>query len=193
MEAFDVLSSYLQNHFQFNDDELDDLAKNFEQKTVRKNEILLNAGDICNDLYFVANGLLRTFHTNSNGTDFTRLIVEEQQFCTILLSFQEKIASPANIQALENGCILKISRQNFLKFLEKSEKAKQIYTKILEDFQNFQIRRIEFLTQYSPQEKTEIFLKENPSLTERLTDKVIASYLQITPETYSRCKKILKS
>ncbi|MBP6575838.1 MAG: hypothetical protein KA796_02505 [Chryseobacterium sp.] len=52
---------------------------------------------------------------------------------------------------------------------------------------------MEFLTQYSPQEKTEIFIKENPELESRITDKIIASYLQITPETYSRCKKKLES
>ena len=162
-------------------------------QTFKKNEFLLNAGEVCRYLYFIEKGLLRTFHLNANGSEFTRLIVPEQQFCTVLLSFQEGIPSPAFIQALENGTLMKISHAAFKTITEKSEAARFVYTKILEDFQNFQIKRIEFLTQWTPQEKTKHFLQENPKLATRLTSKVIASYLQITPETYSRCRKNLLS
>ena len=85
------------------------ISKYFEIKEYQKNEIILNAGEICNYLYFIDKGLLRTFHVNANGSEFTRLIVSENKFCTILLSFQERIASPATIQALEKalpGCII---------------------------------------------------------------------------------------
>jgi CRP-like cAMP-binding protein len=82
-------------------------------KNVEKNEILLNAGEVCNHLYFVVNGILRTFHLNANGTEFTRLIRKENQFCTVLLSFLEKKSSVATIQALEKGTLLMISSQDF--------------------------------------------------------------------------------
>lgn len=169
------------------------VAKNFAVKQVEKNEILLNAGEVCNHLYFVVSGILRTFHLNTNGTEFTRLIRKENQFCTVLLSFLEKKSSVATIQALEKGTLLAINSQDFRTLTQESEFAKNIYTKILEDFENFHLKRLEFLTSYSPKEKTEIFLKEYQDLEPRLTDKVIASYLQITPETYCRCKKSLES
>ena len=169
------------------------ISKYFEIKEYQKNEIILNAGEICNYLYFIDKGLLRTFHVNANGSEFTRLIVSENKFCTILLSFQERIASPATIQALENTIVFAISKENFEKITSISANAQSLYVKILEEFQNFQIKRIEFLTSFTPKEKTEIFLKENSELETRLTDKVIASYLQITPETYCRCKKNLES
>lgn len=193
MEDFDVLIEYLRKHFAF-DAEDEKLAKLFfEPIEVKKNEIILEAGKTCNYLYFIDKGLLRTFHTNSNGTEFTRLIASENDFCTILISFQGGTSSPAAIQALENGKILRISYENFRKFITASENANKIYIKILEDFQNFQIQRIEFLTSYNPQEKVVYFLKENAAIEPRLADKIIASYLQITPETYSRCKKKLSS
>ena len=173
----------------FTVDEIQWLEQHATVQQVQKNELLLHAGEICHQLYFVKTGVLRTFHINANGSEFTRLIVSENKFCTILISFQEKVASPASIQALENGTIYRISNTHFREFIEFSATGKKMYTAILEQFQNFQIKRIEFLTQYSPQEKTEIFLKENPALEKRIADKVIASYLQITPETYSRCKK----
>ena len=120
-------------------------------------------------------------------------MVPEGKFCTILISFQEKISSPATIQALENGLLFSISLDNFQEFISRSTNAKNVYTKILEDYQNFQISRLEFLTMLTPQEKVEQFLAENLELEKRISDRVISTYLQITPETYSRCKKKITS
>ena len=105
----------------------------------------------------------------------------------------EKKSSVATIQALEKGVLLAISSEDFRTLTKESEIAQKMYTKTLEDFENFHLKRLEFLTSYSPKEKTEIFLKEYHELEPRLADKVIASYLQITPETYCRCKKSLES
>lgn len=193
MKNFLPLIQYLKSNFSINDEEELWIEKYFEKENFKKNEIILNAGEICQKLYFVEKGMIRTFHTNQNGTEFTRLIVKESEFCTILLSFTEKVESPANIQALEDTAVFSIKYSHFKDFISKSENARTIYTHILENFQNFQIQRIEFLTQFPPLEKTEIFLKENPNLAERLTSRIISTYLQITPETYSRCKKKLQS
>lgn len=193
MTQHDILIKFAKDFTEISKDEEDNIKELFVVKQVEKNEILVNAGEVCNHLYFVINGILRTFHLNANGSEFTRLIRKENQFCTVLLSFLEKKTSVATIQALENGTVLSITVENFRKLTTESEVAKKIYTKILEDFENFHLKRLEFLTSYSPKEKTKIFLEEYHELEPRLTDKVIASYLQITPETYCRCKKSLES
>lgn len=193
MQDFQSLIDFTKIKFGFTPEEEKLIGQYFRQENFRKNETILNAGEVCNKIYFIKKGTLRTFHLNQNGTEFTRLIAQENEFCTILISFQEKIPSSASIQALEETEVLSIQSGDFRDFIKISENAKKMYTKILEDFQNFQIKRIEFLTSFSPQEKVNLFLKENPLLEPRLTDKVIASYLQITPETFSRCKKKLQS
>ena len=186
-------AAFLRENFDLTQEEENLTQKYFEKQDIKKNEILLNIGEKCNKLYFVAKGLLRTFHLNKNGSEFTRLMVPEGKFCTILISFQEKISSPATIQALENGLLFSISLDNFQEFISRSTNAKNVYTKILEDYQNFQISRLEFLTTLTPQEKFEQFLAENLELEKRISDRVISTYLQITPETYSRCKKKITS
>lgn len=192
MKEQEILIEFAKKHFEISTEDQEKIKKYFKVKNVEKNEILLNAGEVCNHMYFVVQGILRTFHLNGNGTEFTRLIRKENQFCTVLLSFLEKKSSVATIQALEKGVLLAISSDDFRTLTKESEVAQKIYTKTLEDFENFHLKRLEFLTSYSPKEKTEIFLKEYQELEPRLTDKVIASYLQITPETYCRCKKSLE-
>ena len=193
MKEQEILIEFAKKHIEISTEDEEKIKKYFKVRNVEKNEILLNAGEVCNHLYFVVQGILRTFHLNANGTEFTRLIRKENQFCTVLLSFLEKKSSVATIQALEKGVLLAISSEDFRTLTKESEIAQRIYTKTLEDFENFHLKRLEFLTSYSPKEKTEIFLKEYHELEPRLTDKVIASYLQITPETYCRCKKSLES
>ena len=193
MKEQEILIEFAKKHIEISTEDEEKIKKYFKVRNVEKNEILLNAGEVCNHLYFVVQGILRTFHLNANGTEFTRLIRKENQFCTVLLSFLEKKSSVATIQALEKGVLLVISSEDFRTLTKESEIAQRIYTKTLEDFENFHLKRLEFLTSYSPKEKTEIFLKEYHELEPRLTDKVIASYLQITPETYCRCKKSLES
>ena len=193
MKEQEILIEFAKKHIEISTEDEEKIKKYFKVRNVEKNEILLNAGEVCNHLYFVVQGILRTFHLNANGTEFTRLIRKENQFCTVLLSFLEKKSSVATIQALEKGVLLAISSEDFRTLTKESEIAEKMYTKTLEDFENFHLKRLEFLTSYSPKEKTEIFLKEYHELEPRLTDKVIASYLQITPETYCRCKKSLES
>ena len=193
MKEQEILIEFAKKHIEISTEDEEKIKKYFKVRNVEKNEILLNAGEVCNHLYFVVQGILRTFHLNANGTEFTRLIRKENQFCTVLLSFLEKKSSIATIQALEKGVLLAISSEDFRTLTKESEIAQKMYTKTLEDFENFHLKRLEFLTSYSPKEKTEIFLKEYHELEPRLTDKVIASYLQITPETYCRCKKSLES
>lgn len=193
MKEQEILIEFAKKHIEISTEDEEKIKKYFKVRNVEKNEFLLNAGEVCNHLYFVVQGILRTFHLNANGTEFTRLIRKENQFCTVLLSFLEKKSSVATIQALEKGVLLAISSEDFRTLTKESEIAQKIYTKTLEDFENFHLKRLEFLTSYSPKEKTEIFLKEYHELEPRLTDKVIASYLQITPETYCRCKKSLES
>lgn len=193
MQYFQPLIQFTASNFNFTKEDEILVGKYFQTENFKKNEVILSAGEICQKLYFIKKGLIRTFHIGRNGTEFTRLIVQENDFCTILLSLVEKVASPANIQALENTEVFAINKLDFQEFISQSESAKKMYTKILEDFQNFQISRLEFLTTLSPQEKVAQFLTENSDLDKRISDKIISTYLQITPETYSRCKKKITS
>ena len=184
---FDVLIDAVTKITELTEVEVLQIRSCFTERTVKKKEIFLQAGQVCRKIFFVARGLVRTFHLNPNGSEFTRLFVQEGQFCTGLISFNEHLASPASFQALEDSTLLEINESDFRMLVTKFPKLQSVYLKILEDYQNFQIRRIELLTQCNPKEKVAAFHTDSPELKARLSHKMIASYLQISPETYSRC------
>lgn len=186
-DAFTVLLDAVTKIAPLKEEEIQQIRNCCTERRVKKKEIFLEAGQVCHHVYFVAQGLARTFHLNPNGSEFTRLFVQEGQFCTVLISFNEHLASPASLQAVEDSLLLEIHENDFRMLVRKFPSLQSIYLKILEDYQNFQIRRIELLTQCNPKEKIAAFHKESPELRARLSHKMISSYLQISPETYSRC------
>lgn len=183
------LISFLEKRGFLSEDEKKQIENIFQERKISKNELLLRAGEVCNEVYFVNKGFLRCFNFTENGNEFTRLLIPENSFGSNLQSFNNRIPSLENIQALEDSEILAIKHKDFVEFNEAHQNGMSIYRKILEEFQTFHIKRFEFLTNYDSKQRVEKFLKENPELAKRVMDKVIASYLNMSPETYSRFKK----
>ena len=65
---------------------------------------------------------------------------------------------------------------------------KIFYQKILEMAYSFQNRKIEQIVTLTAKQRYDNILKENPILIQRLSNKMLASYLDIREETLSRLK-----
>lgn len=185
--AFDFMLRTIRPVVSLEEAEIQEIRTCLRQRRVRKKEIFLHAGQHCHTIFFVARGLVRTYHLHPSGTEFTRLILQEGQFCTILLSFNEHLPSSASIQALEDTVLLEVSAEDFRYLLRRIPQLQNLYLKLLEDYQTYHIQRMEPLTQCNSAERVRRFHNEYPQLTARLSKRTAASYLQLSPETYSRC------
>ncbi len=67
-------------------------------------------------------------------------------------------------------------------------KWKIFYQRILEMAYSFQNKKIEGLVTLSAKQRYELLLKETPILVQKLSNKILASYLDIAQETLSRLK-----
>jgi CRP-like cAMP-binding protein len=172
-----------------NNNDIENIKKYVCILDVNKNEILINSGKICDKLFFIHKGLLRAYHTNEKGLEVTRLICKENEFCTNLSSFKNLSISNETIQAIENSKILLITQKDFYNLINISSNLYKIYVDILEEFQSFNHYRLEFVTSYQPTEKLIIFKAKYPDIFKRINNKILASYLCLTPETCSRIKK----
>lgn len=68
---------------------LDLVLQHFEERKVKRNEILLREGEVCRYVYFVAEGCLQVF-VNEDGNESTRDIVVEDNWCSELMSFGQQ-------------------------------------------------------------------------------------------------------
>lgn len=107
---------------------------------------------------------------------------------TALTSFISKNPSFEFIEALDNTELLAINYSDFYRFNKEMDSWKNFYQRILEMAYSFQNRKIEQLTTLTAKQRYDNVLKENTVLIQRISNRILASYLDIREETLSRLK-----
>jgi CRP-like cAMP-binding protein len=182
------LKSVLKSLANFDDQELDRIVDCFRPRSVKKNSILLQEGNTCKQFYYVYKGCIRIFFIDRNGQEKTRYIMLDHYIGTALTSFISQTPSIEFIEALDNTELLSISHHHFYRLNKEIANWGIFYQKILEMAYSFQNRKIEQLVTLTAKQRYEMVLNQNPILIQRLSNKVLASYLDIREETLSRLK-----
>jgi CRP-like cAMP-binding protein len=182
------LKRYLNRNIAISVDKLDEITSHFKPLTVKKSTILLSQGETCNKLYFVNTGCIRTYYITGQGNEKTRFIALEGMVATALSSFISQQPSFEFVDVLENSSLLYISHANFYKLVREVPEWEQFYLKLLEHAYLYQNKKIEKLVTLSAGDRYNILMKERPIYVQRLSNKILASYLDITQETLSRLK-----
>lgn len=172
----------------FPEEDMERIVACFKPKQVQQGAYLLKNGDTCKEFYFVLEGCIRTYFIDEKGNEKTRYMMPANHIGTALSSFISARPSFELIDALCYTELLAISSQDFYKLNEELMSWKSFYQKILEMAYSFQTRRIESLVTLTAQQRFEQAMQENPSLFRLVSNKTMASYLDMTPETLSRLK-----
>lgn len=184
----DSLKRVLHSLGNFADEQMEEIVACFKPKTVKRNEILLAEGDICKSFYYVHNGCIRTYFINTEGHEKTRYVMPDYHIGTALASFISQKPSFEFIDALEDTEMLVITHYDFYRLNTEMVQWKDFYQKILEMAYSFQNKKIESRITLSAKQRYEQLLQENPLLVQRLSNKILASYIDVTQETLSRLK-----
>jgi CRP-like cAMP-binding protein len=172
----------------FDDQELDQIVGLFKPKSVKKNDILLRERSVCREFYYVHKGCIRTFFIDKNGHEKTRYVMLDYHIGTALTSFIYQKPSVEFIEVLEDTELLTMSYTDFYRLNEVMDNWKIFYQRILEMAYSFQNRKIEQLVTLTAKQRYDHVLQENPALLQRLSNRVLASFLDIREETLSRIK-----
>ena len=169
--------------------EVSNILSVLEEKTFRRKEFVLTAGDVCRYQTYVVSGCLRIFYANQSGEEYNVKFAIENWWAFDLESFA--IQSPAfySIQALEDSQCFQISKSNH-DWLCEHVPATEKFTRMI--YQNSYIMLQHRLTQnlyQTGEDKYEAFVSKYPGLELRISQKEIASYLGITPEFLSMLRR----
>jgi CRP-like cAMP-binding protein len=183
-----LLKKYLHHNIPVDDKKLSEIVKCFKPITVKRNAILLSHGDTCNKLYFVNKGCIRTYYITEQGHEKTRFIAFEGMVATSLSGFISRRPSFEFVDTLEDCELLYITHTDFYKLAAEVPEWQSFYLKLLEFAYIYQNKKIEELVTLSAGERYAILMKEHPEYIRRLSNKILASYLDVTQETLSRLK-----
>jgi CRP-like cAMP-binding protein len=150
---------------------------------------LFEGGKTCNLLFFICKGILKIHSFNERGMDVTHYFYRENQFCTILDSFNEGRFTEVKIQAACDAEVLQISKLNLYALYERLPFMKDIIDMAI---QQGLLEKVRLRNSYLGQEAADqykTFVAQRPDIALRVSVKDIASFLGITPQSLSRIRK----
>jgi CRP-like cAMP-binding protein len=170
-------------------EQLDAFLKLWEFKKYKKNEFILQGGEVPKFSIFVSKGCLRQYIVSESGEESIVYFAEERHFIGDLPALRNKTISNYNFQAIEACELLTISADNWSKasvgfpwWTEAHLMGYQKWAVLLQQ----QMAERHTLT---GEERYLNLLKAKPKLFQRVPQHFIASYLGISPETLSRIRK----
>jgi CRP-like cAMP-binding protein len=184
----EVLEEHIRKRLGTNVEHLDKVLSRFKPLTVKRNEQLLQAGEVCNYVYFVAKGCLQVYVYDQEFNETTREIVIEDNWCSELMSFGSGQPAVENIRTVEPCELLAIDRKGFQEMVQTVPQFDKVYKQILEASYANSVYRINTFVSLSALDRIKWLMTHRPTLMSRVSSKLIASYLGINKDVFSRLK-----
>lgn len=187
---YEQIRSSLAHFVNLTDEEFNLVTSKLVPRTLRKKEMLLSAGQVCHNAFFINQGCLRYFYL-VDGEEKTGQFFFEGDWYTDFVSFISGTPSDESIQALEECSLLVLSRRDLLDLFDQIPTFER-FGRLTAEQAVFCIKaRNASLINQSPEQRYLRLLKNRPKVVARLPQHYIASFLNIKPESLSRIRKRL--
>jgi len=185
---YSILEKFIRSKNDISLKKIETIKSFFKPITTKRNEILLQYDEICKYYYFINKGCIRLFTITKDGTDSSRYFAFEGNFATALPSFIDQKPAREYLQTIEKSELLYISRSDFYHLVETIPEFGKIYTEILELGFIIAQKRIYGFQGFDAVDKVKWLIEYQPQLLLRVSNKMVASYLGMSPSTLSRIK-----
>jgi CRP-like cAMP-binding protein len=153
-------------------------------RTMAKNEILLQQGAVCKSMFYNITGAFYQYNVKDEIEENIIDLHTDKEWFFNHSSFASQKPSGSFIKAYAQSSILELSVESLHWLIAKSQVFLQM-GKLLDQATS----RVYFFDNcLTPAEKYQYILDNRPQLIQQFPQKMLASYLKITPETLSRVR-----
>ncbi|HQD13083.1 MAG: Crp/Fnr family transcriptional regulator [Chitinophagales bacterium] len=184
------LKKFFSDYVQLPDAELEDIVSKFKKKKVKKNELLLVAGEVCKDLIFVQSGCLRLYYLQED-VEVSVWFALRHSSAIEIYSFISETPTNNYLQAIEESEILYLPKSALNKLYETHPKMQEMMRKFWEDVILHLLERFTALQRDSAEQRY-LDLLNKPELLQTIPQKYLASFIGVTPTSLSRIKKNIR-
>ena len=158
-------------------------------RTVKKGEFLLRAGEPTSHIYYVRKGCLRSYIIDDKGREHVYQFAPEDWLISDEQALMEGAPATLFIDAIEDTEVVELKRPagSWTNDLDP-DTANDLITRLERKINAFR-NRILLLLSATAEERYANFLEIYPGLAQRVPQKMIASYIGVTPESLSRVRK----
>lgn len=184
----DLAKRFLLKFKRFTPEDVSLILENTSVESFKKGEIVLEEGVVSNKCYLVIRGSLRQFKL-IDGVEKTSAFFFEEDPVISYSGYLRNEPSEYAVQCLEDCMLISGTKEQEFKMRQTNPLLEYLAHHIMvNDFKKAE-NYISLLNNFSPEERYQLLLKNNPELFNRVALVYIASYLGITPESLSRIRK----
>ena len=166
------------------------LINSVEPEIITKGKIMLHEGEVCKNLWSLANGLLRSFH-NIGDKETTSRIMFTNHIIISPGSFFKQTPATEFIGALTESIVVTLSYARLQDIYEKFPEFNYHTRLITEDYFYKQEQRLYMLRRHNAADKYTFFMENYRDYLKDIPQKFIASFLNMAHETFSRTRNKL--
>jgi len=156
-------------------------------RNFKKGELLVREGEICDKLFFIEQGTVRSFYYKE-VKDVTISFSLAGEFITSMSGFITQKPTYENIETLEDSVLFEFSKEKLNELFDKSTTWVHIYRQILEEYYVKLEEQLIFSKFKTAKARYIELMREKPRLINTASIGQIASYLGINIETLSRIR-----
>ncbi len=171
------------------EEDFKDFLSHFVERRIRKKQYLLQDGEICKHMAFIAKGAMRKYFLDEKGIERIVDLYIENWWAGDRESFVTSKPSVYNIDAWEDCEIFLISRENILKLCKECPAFNEFILRLDENNSIATQKRITSSISFTSEKRYADFVERHPHFLQRFPQHIIASYLGITKDTLSRVRK----
>jgi len=182
---------FIQQYIKVSEQDFNQFIPYFEVRTFSKREEVLRYGQTDDYLNLVVKGLLRKYVLVGKNEKTLQLAIEGKVIQSEV-SFHTRVPSNVIIEALEPSILVSMRYDNVQHVLDNIPVAEQIGRQMMTYL--FIKKDAKYFAQLNntTRQRFLYYLKNHPQMMQRVPQKILASYLEIKPETFSRLKHLLK-
>jgi CRP-like cAMP-binding protein len=184
------LKDFIGKYIHLETEELNDIAAKFKRKTIKKNEYLLQEGQVCKDIVFVQEGCLRLYYI-SNDVETSVWFSFGKSSAIEISSFISGQPSSYFLQAIEDCEILVLFKIELKKLYQVHPEMQEMMKNFLEDVVLNLINRFTSLQRDSAEVRY-VDLLSKPAYLQKNPQKYLASFIGVTPTSLSRIRRKIK-
>lgn len=186
-ETYNLMCRYLREYYPVSDKLCDELFDKCPFVHFKKGELFVSEDRECHNIYFIMRGFCSCFYVK-DGKEYILHFFKEGDFGMLFHTFLSRQKAFLNLKATEDTLVLCVSRDNFDYFWHEYHDFVLLFYKVFENYAIEREERYYLMRSNCAEDRVKHYSEthEIQHLMKHVPQYCIASYLNMTPETFAK-------
>jgi CRP-like cAMP-binding protein len=186
--TYSNLLANIRRFVDFSADDEKELIAVIKTTRVKKRQFVDQPGFVSGYRNYVAKGALRSFFIDPDGKDHTIQIAIEDWFISDFYSYITQTPATLYVEALEDSVLFQMKYEDVESLCKRNHHLSEYFRISTERAFAYSRRRALSNLSKTAEERYREFIEQYPGIAQRVPQKILASYLGISPEFLSKIR-----